>query len=208
MEIRSGGNFSKDPYEDIKTQKIERDKEEKEKLKKTEEKSKAKAAFFLWLHLMIFFKRLTKALLGPTETSKKKNLFADLLSHLEKIKDSLERLKTIDFSQDMQYLSYFSQSWHEFLEDAVQIKKSSPFFHMLEEFIQKIQEYPTKQEHSLGYYLAEFAGSDWVPFPFMELLAALHREHIASPEDSNLQKWTLSLKDLMSYIKSQSENLD
>ncbi len=207
MEIRPGGHFSKDPYEDIKIQKIERDKEEKEKLKKSEEKNKAKAAFFLWLHLMLFFKRLTKALLGPTEAIKKKNVFADLLIHIEKIKDCLERLKTIDFSQDMQYLSYFSECWHQFLEDAVQIKKTTPFFHMLEHFIQEMQEYPTKQEHSLGYYLAEFAGSDWVPFPFMELLSGLHREHMTRAETSHLQRWTASLKDLTNYIKSQAENL-
>src|SRR5439155_17982387 len=125
-------------------------------------------------------------------------------SDLEQIQAAFERLKTVDFSQDVSYLNYLSEVWHRFLDDAAKIKKDAPFFAKTEEFIEIMQEYPQSEEHSLGYYLAEFAGSEWLPFPFMEILAKLHLEHASNPENSNLRKWTDLLTILIEKIKAHS----
>lgn len=205
MEIRSpGGNVPKDPYEDIKAQRVEREKEEKEKFKERmqERKKSAGLAFFTWFQTVSFFRKLLGFLLSPKEEEKKKSPYIALILSVEHVKDAFERLKTIDFSQDTQYLSHFSSCWHAFFEEVSRIKKNVPFYSSLEKFIGEVETYPSGQEHSLGYYLDEFAGSDWLPFPFMEMLAVLHREHISSPETSRLSAWSHALKALISEIQS------
>ncbi len=205
MEIRTpGGNVPKDPYEDIKTQRVEREKEEKEKFRERERERKKSSgfAFFTWFQTALFFRKLLGFLLSPKEEEKKKSVHSALIHSIEQVKDGFERLKTIDFSQDTQYLSHFSSCWHAFFEEVSHIKRGAPFYASLERFITEVETYPNGQEHSLGYYLDEFAGSEWLPFPFMEMLAVLHKEHISSPETSRLSLWTNALKALISEIQS------
>lgn len=201
MDIRSPHDQPKDPYEDINAERVEREKFEKEKERERQRKKKSKLSFFLWIQMMLFFKKLTQIFMPAKQISKAKPYEA-LIVHLEKVKDIFEKLKTIDFSEDMQYLQYFSDSWHEFLEDASKIKKDVSFYPFLEKFIHHVQYYPKSAEHSLGYYLGEFAGSEWVPFPFMELLKKLHQDHLTSPHSSTLKIWTEALNDLLFKIKA------
>lgn len=193
------GNYPKDPYEDLKVQQIEKARLEKEEAKAKELKKRSRAGYFIWIQMLLFLKKLAGAFAStkPKEELKEKAMVADL----EKLKGAFEKLKTVDFSQDVPYLNFLSQTWHNFLDDAATIKKDEPFFAKLEEFIEQVQEYPHGQEHSLGYYLAEFAGSEWLPFPFMELLARLHEEHTSVPEVSHLKRWTELLKSLIEEIK-------
>lgn len=193
------GNYPKDPYEDIKVQQIERERLEKDEAKAKEQRKKSKAGYYIWLQMLLFFKKLASAFaLAPRKEEVKETV---LVSDLEKLRGAFEKLKTVDFSQDVPYLNFLSETWHNFLDDAATIKKDEPFFAKMEEFIEQVQEYPNGQEHSLGYYLAEFAGGEWLPFPFMELLLRLHEEHTENPEESHLKRWTELLKTLIEQIK-------
>ena len=72
----------------------------------------------------------------------------------------------------------------------------------MENFIESVQKYPENDEHSLGYYLTEYAGSDWLPFPFMEILQNLHFSHQTDPHNSYLSQWVKTLKEIISKIQS------
>jgi hypothetical protein len=73
--------------------------------------------------------------------------------------------------------------------------------------IDAIQHYPERQQHSLGYYLSEYAGQKWLPFPYMEMIQKIHAEHLKNPTESALAQWTHRIDRLLSLLKSEPEPL-
>ena len=69
----------------------------------------------------------------------------------------------------------------EFLE-----KKKNESLSQIKTLIATFHSYPPKQPWSLGFYMTEYAGKDWLPFPRMELLHQLHDDFIAHPKESQL----------------------
>ena len=67
--------------------------------------------------------------------------------------------------------------------------------------MQKIQHYPEYEEHTFGYYLTEYAGQKWIPFPYMEMVQKIHSEHMKNPKGSALTEWTNLIDELLSKIK-------
>src|SRR5690606_2900289 len=93
-----------------------------------------------------------------------------------------------------------SVTWQKLLEDALQFKKDTTSI-KLKEFLKSIQNYPERQSHTFGYYLSESHTQDWVPFPFMELIQKIHREHEKNPMDSELNQWILSIEELVAHLQ-------
>ena len=119
---------------------------------------------------------------------------------LKRLLSAFDKLKVEDYSQDVSTLNQLSSWWHQFLEDAERSRGKSTYFAKLENFIEHLHAYPQSEKHSLGYYLLEYAGAEWTPFPFMDLLQDLHLEHQKTPATSHLTKWTTLLRQLISQI--------
>ena len=64
----------------------------------------------------------------------------------------------------------------------------------------EINTYPKNSEFSLGFYLSEFAGYKWIPFPYINMLKDLHIEVQKKKENSHLSKWISTLNDLLEKI--------
>ena len=181
-----------DPYEKYRAEAIEGDKKEKESSPKG---LSALGAYFLYLlqkFLELFQEVTEKGLSSANEKELRKTLLI--------FKESLEIMKREDRSQDGPFLNQFANQWHQLLEDALKFQKSTLFSNNYTSLIKEIETYPEKTEHSLGYYLMEHAGREWLPFPFMELVQKIHTDHQKNPLDSPLSRWTAQIDSLLASL--------
>lgn len=113
---------------------------------------------------------------------------------LVSLKKAFEMLKKEDLSEDIQFLNQLSKTWQSLLE--MSLKKEE-----VKTLVKKIQNYPQHEKHTFGYYLTEYAGQKWVPFPYMDLIQKIHSEHHKNPEGSALTEWTQLIDQLLSKMK-------
>ena len=66
----------------------------------------------------------------------------------------------------------------------------------------EIKNFPPDSDHRFGYYLLEHAGKDWLPFPFIEMLARLHQEHVMDSKTSTLSAWFKKIDGVITNLKS------
>lgn len=104
----------------------------------------------------------------------------------------LNELTKINQSKNSTYSATLTSLWNELLQFAA--KNPSP---ELTSLIQEIQSYPKGAKYSLGYYLSEYAGKAWFPFPYIELLETLHQGSLDTPKTSPLIKWLHLLEILL-----------
>ena len=191
---RPVGQDPQDPYK-YKVDEIQKDKESKENLQNSRKPHSNKSVIGAYiLHLIRKFFELFEE---TTEVGLTASAEEIVKGHLKLIKSILEILKRENKSEDSQFLGGLSRVWHEILEDALRFKKKTPFARKFQIFIQMIQDYPRAQEHSLGYYLTEYAGKKWLPFPYMEMVQNLQAEYQADPESSALTTWTREIDELL-----------
>ena len=48
--------------------------------------------------------------------------------------------------------------------------------------------------------------SEWIPFPFMKMLHNLFEENQKNPKDSQLEKWTKQIKEIIRSLQSLEEH--
>ena len=53
------------------------------------------------------------------------------------------------------------------------------------------------KEHKLGFYLGNYAGEDWLPIPFREILKQLHSDHRVNKPHSVLTKWNDLITEIL-----------
>ncbi|MCH9614403.1 MAG: hypothetical protein SP1CHLAM54_16380 [Chlamydiia bacterium] len=125
-----------------------------------------------------------------------------LTTYLIEFKELLNLLRDCDHSEDIPFSQKLSHNWHHILEESQRVKlgksESSVDNERLEMLVTEIQFYPPNEEHNLGYYLLEYAGEDWYPFPYMELIRRIHKDYIDAPNSSLLNTWLEQLKLLTS----------
>ncbi len=109
-------------------------------------------------------------------------------------------MKTEDRSQDTAYLNRLSILWNQLLEDVLRFRRQTPLSIQMRSFIKEFQRYPALHEHSLGYYLTEYAGQKWLPFPYLEMIHKLYAMHQKNPESSLLAKWTNDLESMIQIL--------
>lgn len=112
------------------------------------------------------------------------------------IKSSFEMMMNEDRSQDAQFLKQLSKLWQEALEHSIELSQTG-WSKQLKRFIKDIESYPENEEHTFGYYLDEFAGQSWLPFPYMELIQKLHHQHELDPPSSLLTRWTRMIEEIL-----------
>jgi len=111
-------------------------------------------------------------------------------------------MKRENRSQDAQFLNQLSNVWNSVLEEAIQFEKNSEAAERFKVLVKKIQHFPENQQHTFGYYLSEYAGQKWVPFPYMELVAKIHKEHEKSPQISALTQWTTLIDEIIQLLRT------
>ena len=191
-----GGGRPPDPYKDYRVEEIQKELGEKEKEGVSSEKP-VLAAFII--HVFKKFFELFEKSGGEkpeayTET--------DVRGRLTEMRDLFERIKMEDHSQDASFLQNLSQLWMRLLEDAMQFSRRSIFAVQMQALIESIQEYPEGQEHSLGYYLTEYAGQKWLPFPYMEIIRGLWADYQENLEASRLSQWCRDLDEMINSLGS------
>jgi len=124
-----------------------------------------------------------------------------LLKHVLAFRQLLLTLSKEDRSHNPDFTQQLSELWHNLLEDcnslATSPLASHPVFDKLKFFILQVQRFPLGADHTLGFYLSNYAGQEWIPFPFMQLLQGLHEEHQASPTVSVLHNWLSLLSETL-----------
>jgi hypothetical protein len=186
------------PYEKIVVNPIEKDRKEKEPFSSFQGASRSQ----IFATLASLFK---KFLTSFTSQGKGRPLFD--LQHLSRtikaFREQLVILSLEDQSHNPDFTQALSELWHNLLDDCNSLSlanDSSEVVTKLKFFIAQVQHFPPSADHSLGYYFTEYAGKDWIPFPFMELLQNLHEEYNASPVISVLNQWILLLNEILDLI--------
>lgn len=178
-----------------KTEPVKADKEAPEEIAKKNPQGLLMASFCAYVQKIVTF--LTNA------ATRKRGVLSGsgLEHHLDEFKKSLVILSKEDRSRDQTFVINLSGEWHALLENFNLFefleRKKSPLIAKVKNLIEAIQSFPPQQEHSIGYYMTAFAGKDWLPFPFMELLQKLHEDHLKNKEKSQLFLWIASIDKLL-----------
>jgi hypothetical protein len=194
----SGGPH--DPYERYRIAEIQSDKGAPDASEGTETfQIKPRSAFAAYVTLL--FKRFLDLFENTTELGLAVSAENDVLEHLILFKAALENLKIEDRGQDSPFLNSISVLWHQMLEDVMRFRRQTDLSIKMRAFIKEFQHYPNNQEHSLGYYLTEYAGQKWLPFPYMEMISRLAIQHKKNPQGSLLSRWSATLEEMIQMLK-------
>ncbi len=196
----TGGNKPKDPYENYRVEKIEAERFDPKRSsapssKKQREKTFFQNAFFL------FFTKMFRSLFPPKKPSVDL-LMESKIENLQKLLACFQKMKREETYEDSSLLQNFSFLWRQFLEDVPYFKKFPILYEKLTSFIEQVHLFPKEEEHPLGYYLSEYTGEKWLPFPFIALLQKLHQEYVKNPEGSHLENWSSQVRDFLSFFST------
>ena len=186
-----------DPFEHVRIPEVKEATEERERKKPLVQKPVSKKLFVY----LSFLKILSNLLNAFTKKSAKGLGGTPLHKEILTIKKSLSSLKEKNLCQDPEYLNYFAFVWMKFLKDYdYYVLKNEKATNLIKKIIDEINEYPKNSEFTLGYYISEFAGYSWVPFPYMEMLQNLHLEDKKDPINSHLSHWISIIDELLKLI--------
>lgn len=203
------GNFNNpvggpiDPFDKkLRVEPIEEDKLAKNKREKEPDSEITEEKLAVASSLLQMFRKTVDSFLEASESAEPsaKNATENLLL----LKKAFETLKKEDRSEDAPFLNELSKIWHHVLEDALHFQGTTALAEHFKTLVRKIQNFPQNQTHTLGYYLAEYAGQKWIPFPYMELIANIHSEHEKSPPYSALNQWTQLIDEIIVLLKSDT----
>jgi hypothetical protein len=196
------------PDDWLKVQRIERD-----KLSKEEENAKAKDKSprpLLFAAFVIYFRKIINSLFPNTQDQIGTVDMQRCLEDLKAFKKMLQTLGNEDQSRNPEFIQQLSKLWHNLIDDCnilnISLHKNAPQTAELNEFINTLNQYPPKEDHTLGYYLTEYVGGEWLPFPFMEMLSSLHAQHQKNPESSEISKWIGQINTLLDSANIQEES--
>ncbi len=193
------------PFEKIVVNPIEKERREKDKDRSSFQSSSRSQTFAA---LISYLKKILTAF-----GSKEK--YTGYLSHQKQLAEDAFALRELllnlakeDLSHHPDFTQKLGQLWHNLLDDCNLHEPTRSSTSETEEkikfFISQVQNFPPDADHTLGYYFTEYAGKDWIPFPFMELLQKLHEEYCANPSASVLQNWITLLNDALSAPKNKN----
>jgi hypothetical protein len=141
---------------------------------------------------------LKRNLVGENSNSKISD--EHLVSILCNLRTLLDRLKKENLSESAPFALELSSCWLAFLHakeiEAINLRKGSKI-EKIEELFRMIQSFPKNSDHKLGYYLSQYTGNRWLPFPFMEILKNLHEEALIEQGKSSLHQWTSTLNEIV-----------
>lgn len=199
----SGGPH--DPYEKYRVTEIHGDEEAANSQKRDREPEDRSAfavyATFIFNKFIELFERTSEQ--GLTASAENA-----VLDHLIMFKAAIETLKIEDRSQDPGFLNKLADIWHQLLDDSFRFRRQTPLAIKMRAFIKGLQHYPEHHEHSLGYYLTEYAGQKWLPFPYMEMLLKLHVLHKKDPQGGPLSSWSNAIEEMIQMLRPAEKPKD
>lgn len=150
-----GGQPMHDPLTVSRTQPVNPDKSTPEEIAKKNPQGLLMAGFCAYVKTMATF-------LTNSATKKRGALSGGgLEQYLMEFKKSLTILTVEDQSQNQEYVFHLSNVWHALLENLNLVefleRKKSPLIARVKVLIQAIRAYPPNEEHSLGFYMTEYA---------------------------------------------------
>jgi hypothetical protein len=121
----------------------------------------------------------------------KRNYLVNSLSnkmnpHVTAIYSHLLQLRENDFSKDANFTTSLSKNWNAFMDEFYALKQTDPNYRPLHNLIIHINDFPSKDQHSLGYYLTKYAGATWLPQPYLAILRKLNRDYLIKGKTSDL----------------------
>lgn len=186
-----------DPFEHVKITEVKQPTEERRRKKPLSLKPVSKKLFVY----LAFLKILSNFLNPFTKKTPRSLDGTPLHKEILTIKNSLQSLKEKNLCQDPQFLNYFAYIWMKFLKDYdYYVLKNEKATELIKKIINEVNIYPKNAEFSLGYYISEFAGYQWIPFPYMEMLQKLHLEDKQDPINSHLSHWISIIDELLELI--------
>ncbi|MCB1084469.1 MAG: hypothetical protein KDK60_00015 [Chlamydiia bacterium] len=124
-----------------------------------------------------------------------------LTNDLRELKNLLEILMMGDHSDDPSFCKQLTDVWHRILETMRTLThtKRPPLINtdQLSSLMTDIDHYPPNEDHRLGYYLSHYAGEEWLPLPFREILKGLYSDHRVSERLSVLSNWVELLNEML-----------
>jgi hypothetical protein len=189
------------PRDWLAAQQIEQIQANKESI---EEIVKKNPRALLMAALCAYIRKIALFLASRPIAGQKSALANELELEISALKKYLVFLTTKDVSRDPDYAQHLSQVWHQLLDSVKLVefleRKKTDVLNQLKTLIETFNSYPAHQEHSLGYYMTEFAGKEWLPFPFMEQLHLLYEDHLAHKKESQLSHWISSIDLILSNL--------
>lgn len=191
-----------DPYERYRADRIEADKRTKGGDDSSGPSGGSKSPFYaLRAYILFILHKFLDLFTNASEKGISSSAEKEIRNHLFQLKNDFETLKREDRSQDSLFLNQLSEHWHRALEDILRFRKETPLALQFKNLLKEIDSYPEKQEFTFGYYLTEFAGQKWLPFPYMELVQKMHDQHQKSSKDSTLSRWVTLIDDLIQKME-------
>ncbi len=190
--------------EGLYSSRMEEKKKEKEKFSKDlpeEDKKILLATFFSYLKKMFDTFSPSKQFAGKVIDQQ------SIIENLQNVKKLLQKLSKENLSNSPEFATALSNAWGVLLEDFDKVeileRKHLQEIASFRKMLDAIKNYPPDSEHRFGFYLLQHAGKDWLPFPFIEILEKLHKEHLEDPKTSTLSRWFKLINKVMENLKVQ-----
>ncbi len=160
-----------------------------------EEAAKKNPQAFLMACFSAYAKKMALHL-ASRPVSEKKALGKNLMVKLSEFKKTLIKLMQENLSQNADFVEKLSLAWQGVVENIRVMEKLKPeIASRLKTFTEAFESYPHK-DHSLAFYMSEWKGKEWLPFPFIEILHGLHEEYRLRKSESQLSKWINAIDSL------------
>lgn len=186
------------PYEKIVVNPIEKDRKEREPFTNFKDATRSQ----IYATLVSYFKKILSAFSSKGKDQPHIFDLQRLIDDIIAFRQQLITLSLEDQSHNPEFTQQLSELWHNLLNDCNSLPlpiETSEVAAKVKFFITQVQNFPPGADHTLGYYFTEYAGKDWIPFPFMELLQKLHEEFNASPVISVLNNWLSLLNEILGH---------
>ncbi len=178
---------------------IEADKKRKGNLDWGEdEKEKEPATYGAFLG---FLKKLT-GFLGREKGASPEVISEDPLTNdVRNLKNLFQILMDSNQSDSGKFCGELSKAWHQLLQGVQVLERTRRRAFVnpekLKTLLGEIDNYPPNEEHKLGFYLSKYAGEEWLPLPFRQILKHLFTDHRLNGENSVLSKWVDGFTQLL-----------
>ncbi|MDJ0651406.1 MAG: hypothetical protein QNJ27_00075 [Simkaniaceae bacterium] len=120
---------------------------------------------------------------------------------LKKFKVLLGMIQDLDQSENSGFCQQLSEAWVCLLQDVQMYssskKKQGIDVKQLSLLTTAIDHHPQNEQHKLGYYLSHYAGENWLPIPFRDILKGLYCDHVVNQKNSILSQWVQMIEDLL-----------
>ena len=113
----------------------------------------------------------------------------NVIQHLRNLRTLFRYHADENRAHTLEFALHLSKCWHGILSyhqlaSAKEMREEA--YKKITKLVDLFNRYPTADEHALGHYLTNYAGENWLPFPFMGILNDLYEQHLELKERSNL----------------------